>query len=344
MNYLVIGGGALGCWLGHALTRAGRGVRLVETDPARRRRLEQPVALVGHRLSEPVQLRGASWESLEGPFEVAILAVKPAEAEATVRMLAERFPSLPLVIATGGLEGLRLGREWGAEVIQAVVNSEMRLLEGGEVETAFANFIWLGNVAGTLTPLMEEVQRDLSWAAPSLTTRATVGMVWSKAAFSLEAGLPALLDQHPAEFYAQPSARSIAMRLVREVLAVAERFGIAPIGFDFFDPPLYRAHGAGQSFTLDTWIKNAWIRHEQYRVGSAYAFPATCGLGHSLSPRNPGEELTSLFAQLRQAASAVGVGTLALQAYERLFQAAKAGDPVSLEGLLGAPGTAREVA
>ena len=344
MNYLIIGGGALGSWLGHALVRAGRDVTVVETEVGRRARLEHPVALVGHRLGEPIQLKAAGWEGLEGRFDAAILAVRPAEAEGAVGQLVSSFPNLPLIFAIGGLDGLRLGREWGGEVIYAVVQSEMRLLESGDVETAFANFIWLGNVVGTLTPLMEEVQRDLSWAAPSLTTRAIVGTVWAKVAFSLEAGLPALFDQHPSEFYAQPRARAAAVRLVREVQAVAERFGVALIGGDFFDPPLYRAHGQGQSFTLDTWIKNAWIRHEQYRVGSAYGFPNTCGLGHSLSPRNPSEELSSLFAQLRQAASAVGVGTLGLQAYETLFQTAKAGGKVRPEELLEAPSPAREAA
>lgn len=344
MNYLIVGGGALGSWLGHALVRAGRGVTVVETDAGRRERLGRPVGLVGHRMGEPLQLRAVGWEGLSGEFDAAILAVRPAEAEEALGQLASQFPALPLVLAIGGLDGLRLGREWGAEVIHAVVQSEMRQLPDGNVETAFANFIWLGNVAGTLTPLMEEVQRDLSWAAPSLTTRAIVGIVWAKVAFSLEAGLPALFGQHPTEFYAHPRARAAAVRLVREVQAVAERFGVALMGGDFFDPPLYRAQGPGQSFTLDTWIKNAWVRHEQYRVGSAYTFPTTCGLGHSLSPANPGEELSSLFVQLRQAASAVGVGVLAIQAYETLFQAAKNGEKAALEGLLGARSPAREVA
>lgn len=343
MNYLVVGGGALGSWLGHALVRAGRGVTLVEADSGRRARLEQPVALVGHRLGQPVGLKATNWDGLGDSFDAAILAVKPTEAEAALGQLASSFPNLPLVCAIGGLDGLRLGREWGSEVMHAVVQSEMRLLPDGNVETAFANFIWLGNIAGTLTPLMEEVQRDLSWAAPSLTTRVIVGMVWSKVGFSLEAGLPALFDETPAEFYARPGSRQVAVRLVREVQAVAERFGVALIGGDFFDPPLYRAVGAGQTFTLDTWIKNAWLRHEQYRVGSAYKFPTTCGLGYSLSPGNSNEELSSLLVQIRQAASVVGVGTLGLQAYEGLFQTAKAGGKVRLEELLEAPNMAREV-
>lgn len=331
MKYLVMGGGALGSWLGHGLVRAGSSVTLVETDAARLERLAQPVELVGHRLGQSIKLSATTWDVLNGSFDLAILAVKPSDAEAAVQMLASRYPVLPLLIAIGGLDGLRLGREWKAEVIQAVVNSEMRLLGDGNVETAFANFIWLGNVAGTLTPLMEEVQRDLSWAAPSLTTRAIVGMVWSKVGYSFEAGLPALFGQHPATLFAQSQARQIAVRIVREVQAVAERFGIAPIGFDFFDPPLYRAHGSGQMFTLDTWIKNAWIRHEQYRVGSAYSFPITCGLGYSLSPQNPAEELSTSLAQMRQAASVVGVATLTLGVYESLLGIAKSGEVVKVE-------------
>lgn len=342
MKYLVVGGGALGSWIGCALVRAGRDVTLVETNAARLERLGQAVALVGHREGEPLQLKAVPWEALGDGFDVAILAVKPADAETALQTLAAHYPAMPLVMAVGGLEGLRLGREWGGEVIHAVVNSEMRLLPNGNVETGFANFIWLGNVAGTLTPLMEEVQRDLSWAAPSLTTRAIVGMVWSKIAFSLEAGLPALFDQHPAQFYAQPRSRLAAVRLVREVQAVAERFGIAPIGFDFFDPPLYRAQGEGQFFALDTWIKNAWIRHEQYRVGSAYTFPPTCGLGYSLSPHNPSEELSSLLSQMRQAAAVVGVGILTLNAFEGLLELTKSGARVNLEQLLELPGAAQQ--
>ena len=345
MKHLVIGAGALGSWLAHNLVRGELEVQLVDIDPARRTRLEQPLALHGYRTAPALQLSCMGWADLHGTdlhaaFDVAYLCVKPWETDAALEALHTHQPNPPaLVCCVGGLGSLRLSDTWPAEVMHAVVQSEVRLRDDGDLETGFGNFIWLGNLGRTLTPLMENVQRALSWAAPTLTTKVIEGIVWAKLAFSLEAGLPALAGIKPTTFFADPAARRAAAHVVGEVQNVAERFGIAPIGGDFFDPPLYRASSPGQRVTLDTWIKHAWSRHEQFRFGLDYPFPDVTGLGWSLSPENPREELSSLLTEIRQAATAVGVSTLGLNAYDALVTRARSGVMPRLEEItrLAAP-------
>jgi 2-dehydropantoate 2-reductase len=336
MNYLVIGGGALGSFLAHALLRAQQRVQIVDTDPMRCHQINgEGIALVGYRQGAAIPASAVAWEQVSGAFDVAVLCVKPWEVESALQQLGQSQIQLGLLVnASDGLLALQQTTAWPSEVIQAVVNCEMRLREDGQVETGFQNFIWLGNLQHSLTPAMEEVQRHLSFAAPALTTRAIEPMVWSRLLHTLEAGLAALAHLPPLEFYAIPQARRVAARIVHEGLAVAERFGIVPLGFDFFDPPLYRATTRGQKATLDTWIKHAWLRHEQFLVGCPYPFVLPVGGQWNLWPQNPRQELTGALAEIRQAASAVGVATLALAAYEQTLEQAIAGQTPSLEQVL----------
>lgn len=336
MNYLVIGGGAMGSFLAHALLRAKQQVLIVDTNPARRSKLShEGIRLVGYRQGAALPVAVTHWDWVTGSFDVALLCVKPSDVEAALQNLRQSQAKVGLLVnASDGLLALQQTTAWPSEVIQTVINCEARLLENGEVETGFQNFIWLGNLQHSLTPAMEEVQRNLSFAAPALTTKAIEPMVWSRLLYSLEAGLAALVQQPPQTFFALPQARRVAARVVQEGLAVAERFGIAPLGFDFFDPPLYRAHTPGQRATLDTWIKHAWVRHEQFRVGCSHAFAQPTGWQWSLSPQNLQQELLGILGEIRTAASAVGVATLALATYEALVESALAGQPPTTEQVL----------
>jgi hypothetical protein len=303
---------------------------VVDRDAQRVERLRQGVQLRGHRDAPGLKVLSAQWHEAGGSHEAVVLCVRPGDIADALELVRPLMPQATLINAVGGLAALEGTRTWSGEAMHAVVNSELATLPDGDIETAFSNFIWLGNLQRTLTPAMAEVQRALSFAAPTLTTRVIEGIVWGKAAFCLEAALPSLAGLEPLEFFSHAASRDAAANLVRSALGVAERSGIAPIGFDFFDPPLYRAHGTGQQFTLDTWIRNAWIRHEQFRVGCDHVFSQPCGLGCSLTQPVPDNELLHLLREWLSHGTTNGVNTAPLQAYERLAARHASGERIAL--------------
>lgn len=191
--------------------------------------------------------------------------------------------------------------------LAGVANFEARIRDDGVVETDFHNFIWLGEMDGTHSEGLNRIQNALSWVAPTFLTSVIRGMIWSKAIYSIEAALAAVVNAGPMEVYDNPRHRRLAAALVRENIALADALGTAAIAFDFFDPNLYRAANPGEGEVTDVWIKNAWMRHEQFRVGLDDEFPPQVGLGWQLSPANPHQEATTLFDELLEYAQACGI-------------------------------------
>jgi len=117
---------------------------------------------------------------------------------------------------------------------------------------------------------------------------------------------------------------------VRENIALATAAGVTPIAFDFFDPNLYQALNPKQGAVTDVWIKNAWLRHEQFRVGLDHPFANQVGLTWLLSPTNPHQEAAHLFRGLAQEASRLHFQMPLTERLAALHAAIRAG-----EGQLG---------
>lgn len=319
MKYLVIGGGAFGTLLATQLQLHGVEVAIIEKSPERRARLQEPVRVNGYRRASPTTLQVSGWDDYDQSPDALLMCVAPQDLAAVIEAAAQRFASSPLLISfVSGIDQLDRLQEWNGETIFAVSNLEVRLDSEGNAETGFHNFTWLGNLEATETDAMRTVQRDLAWLSPTLTTKVIAGMVWSKTIYLLEAALPTLTHSQPKDFYSDAHHLAIAADLVREGLAVAAAQQVTPIAFDFFDPNLYHASTTGERKTLEAWMRHAWERHEQYRVGSPAVFSEPAGIGWSLDPKNPAEQLSTLLTELMTAARTSGVTTPLLTALAEL--------------------------
>ncbi len=341
MRYTILGAGALGSLLGARLHHHGVDVELVDDDPARLERLRRPIAVRGYRLGPATTVPVASWEQARRECDVLFMCVPPARlGDALARARSTFTQAPPMVAFSGGIAVLEALAGWPGERIHAVANLEVRLNAEGEPETGFHNFIYVGNRDASETDAMRQVQRDLVWVAPTLTTKVIEGMVWSKAIFELEAALPVLAGVAPRELFDRPDGVACASALVREALGVANVAGATPIAFDFFDPNLYHVATAGERATLEAWIRHAWQRHEQYRVGASDTFTEPAGLGWSLDPRNPGAELGTILGQLRGAAQTTGQSVPRLDWLAQLLAGEHAAGrpPVGVQALVEALG------
>lgn len=308
MRTVIVGAGALGTLIAARLHHHGSDVTLVERDPARRARVANGIRVRGFwRIEEHLAPKIVAPEATPGDADLIVLCTPARTLEATVAELAATLTTHPpLLVLTGGLAPLRIDRAWPGETILGVTNLEVRLDPDGDPETGFHNFTWLGNLAATETDAMRAVQHELVWLAPTLTTKAIVAMIWSKALFSVEAALPSLAGASPRSFYSHDHHLDLAAEISREGIAVATDHGTMPIAFDFYDPNLLLADTPGEIGTRRAWMRHCWIRHEQFRMGAPAAFHEPAGIGALLRHDHPDAELALIVEQLRNAARAVG--------------------------------------
>lgn len=301
MTYVILGTGAVASLIAAYMVHAQQDVILTDTPNPRLAQVQaEGIVLTGFRgdLHTSVETHEIDQTAAHQPLKWVLVCVHPDELEAKLAaILPYCDDETTFVSLLSGLTPLRLPSIVGAErCLYSVANFECRLTEAGIVETNFHNFIWTGEASGQHSERLATLQLALSWVAPSFMTQVIQGMIWSKAIYSLETALAALVDAPPHKVYAQATHRRLAAAIVRENLALTDALGVTPIAFDFFDPNLYRATTPGEGEVSDVWIKNAWIRHEQYRVG--LTFPAQVGLTWQLSPVNPQQEATALFGAL----------------------------------------------
>lgn len=329
MRYTIIGGGALGTLIAARLVHHGIDVHLVEQSEARRNRLARGTTVNGYWRGPHTTSPVSGWDGVTDETDALLLCVSPKDVAAALAQATTVFASRPMLVTfASGMAQLRHADTWPNETIVAVSNLEVRLDADGNPETGFHNFTWLGNLQATETDAMRAVQRDLAWFSPTLTTKVIEGMVWSKAVYLIEAALPALTATQPRIFYDNAYHLAVAADLVREGLAVASAHKVTPIAFDFFDPNLYHTATAGERHTLEAWMRHAWQRHEQYRVGAPATFTEPAGAGWSLDPRNPEEELSTLLDELRQAGAAASIATPLLDTFTTLVAEVRRQGPI----------------
>ena len=311
MIYIVLGTTPTACVMAAYLAKHDVDVLLVDSRSDRLDAIAgNGLTLTGFRGDLHTAVTVQDLDSLRAlpPSSCVLVCDHPATAQAKLEALLPRAAhDTVFVTFVSSLVSLQLADLIGPDrLLAGVANYEARIRDDRVIETDFHNFIWLGEHDGAHSERLDRIQNALSWVAPAFLTRVISGMIWSKAIYSIEAAIAALVDASPLEVYEVPRHRRLAAAIVRENIALADAHGTTPIAFDFFDPNLYRAANPGEGEVTDVWIKNAWMRHEQFRVGLEAAFPAQVGLGWQLSPANRDQEATKLFDDLLASARACG--------------------------------------
>ena len=311
MRYIVLGTTPTACVIAAYLAKHDVDVTLVDSGGALLHDIANTgIRLTGFRgdLQTPVSVRDLEGLGALSPSSCVLVCDHPATAQAKIEtLLPLAAQDTVFVTFVSSLVSLKLIDRIGSNrSLAGVANFEARIRDDGVVETDFHNFIWLGEMDGGHSDRLNRIQNDLSWVAPTFLTSVITGMIWSKAIYSIEAALAAVVNASPMDVYDHPRHRRLAAALARENIALADAQGTTPIAFDFFDPNLYRAANPGEGEVTDVWIKNAWMRHEQFRVGLDDEFPPQVGLGWQLSPANPHQEATKLFDDLLEYAQGCG--------------------------------------
>lgn len=226
MRIGVIGAGAVGSVLGSLLWRAG-----------------EDVVLVGRAAHvAAIRAAGLSVEGVAGGFnatphaeerlssrpELALLAVKMQDVVTALRENAALLEDVPIVVLQNGLRG----EEQAATVVPAkqlvsgVVALHAQYLVPGHVVLMQSEGLLIGRPDGRNDEVVERVRAVLDKAVPTSVTTNIRGARWTKLIVNLNNVLPALCDASFRQVYKDPFLRGLAVGLMREGIAVAERAGI----------------------------------------------------------------------------------------------------------------------
>jgi len=247
MPILVWGAGAIGGTVGAYLSRAGHQVLFVD-------RAAEHVARInasGLRISGPVAsftaaARAATPPEVSGQFDTVLLCVKAQDTEAAAQALLRHLaPHGAVVSLQNGLNERVIAPIVGeSRTVGAFVNFGADYMEPGIVHYGGRGAVVVGEIDGAVRPRTEALHALLRlFDDRAVLTPNIWGFLWAKLAYGALLFATALTDDAIADCLAAPAHRALFIALAREVLAVADRAGIAPEAFDGFDPAAFLPGG-----------------------------------------------------------------------------------------------------
>ncbi len=253
MNVIVLGAGAVGCYLGGRLALAGHKVTLVGRAP-----LVEATRGVGLLLHEddvrsvPAAVT-SSWEEaldVSGSPDVVFATVKAFDVPAVAALLAEAHGGFPVVAWQNGVGSEeRLASVLGSgRVVSATLTASVSMPQAGIVQVntpgrgvAVAPVVdERGAAATALAAELGQVLR--STGIKVLFAPDHRSLKWSKLCLNIMLNAScAILDRAPAEVAADPLVFDLERAAFAEASAVMDRLGARPVRLPGYSLPVVRA-------------------------------------------------------------------------------------------------------
>ncbi|MEJ2148018.1 MAG: 2-dehydropantoate 2-reductase [Chloroflexota bacterium] len=235
MQVLIYGAGAVGCYLGAHLARAGHGVTLLGREPLKRAVEEQGLTIKGAESSLHVtDIRAVS--TLEDalrdgpPYDWIAFTVKAYDTIPAIYDLQAHLPEPPPLACfqngVGNEESLRAA--FGPDrVAAAVTTSHVSVAAPGVISENKAR----GFTVATDSPAAEPALKALADTSLRVETAArSPDVKWSKLLLNMAGNATAaILDMLPQDIFADPRLFAVEREAQREALAVMRLQGIEVI-------------------------------------------------------------------------------------------------------------------
>lgn len=300
---VIWGAGAIGGTIGAYLRRAGREVLFVDQVAehvaainAEGMRIEGPVA------DFAVSARAVTPDGMQGRHRLILLAVKAHHTKVATQSLAPFLAEDGAVVSCqNGLNELVIAEILGRpRTIGAFVNFGADYQAPGRILYGNRGAVVVGELDGGRTPRIAALHALLREFEPdAVLTDNIFGYLWGKAAYGGILKSSALTNDSIADFIADPARRALILGITREILRVAAAEGVAPIGFDGFDPPAFlEGDPVRIAASLD--------RLEAYNRASAKSHS---GIWRDLAVRRRPTDVAAQLAPVRVAARRHGIPT-----------------------------------
>jgi 2-dehydropantoate 2-reductase len=241
---LIWGAGAIGGTLGAYWARAGHDVLLVDQAADHVEAMNRRGLSIEGPVEEFTQaVRAITPDRVRGTFRRIVLAVKAHHTDAATRQLLPHLAEDGYVLsAQNGLNEIVIGRIVGERRVMACfVNFGADYLEPGRIMRGNRAAVVVGEPDGAITPRVKAMHRLLQEFEPdAVLTRDIWAYLWGKLGYGALLFATALTNESIADALASERHRPVYRALGSEVMEVAARKGVSPMGFNGFDPAAFR--------------------------------------------------------------------------------------------------------
>jgi 2-dehydropantoate 2-reductase len=323
---LIWGAGAIGGVLGAYWARAGVPVLMVDIVAEH----AAACSTGGLNISGPVEqfrqvVPCVTPQQLQGTFGAIVLAVKAQATEAAMAMLVPHLATDGFVLsAQNGLNELTIARLAGAgRTMGCFVNFGADWLGPGEILFGNRGAVVVGEIDGSTGERTRQMHRELTIFEPAAVLTDNIwGYLWGKLAYGAMLFATALTTDSMTINFKDPQRFVVFDRLAREVMAVAAARGVAPIGFNGFDPACF-ALGASDAGARASIAALAEFNR--------YTAKTHTGIYRDLAVRKRKTEIDPQIGVIAELGREVGVPTPAIRCLVALIHAIEDGQkPMAL--------------
>jgi 2-dehydropantoate 2-reductase len=246
---LIWGAGAIGGTVGAALKRAGEDVSFVDIVPEHVAAISDPAR--GLRITGPVDAMTVvapafTPDALEGQWKRIFLAVKAHHTAGSTQALLPHLAADGYVLSLqNGLCEATIADIVGPErTVGAFINFGADWIEPGEIMYGNRGAVVVGETDGRMTPRIKDLHRLMQIFEPdAVLTGDIASYLWGKLGYGALLFAQGICDLGIADTLERPELLPLWCALAGEVMAIAAAEGIAPRGFNGFDPEAFGPHG-----------------------------------------------------------------------------------------------------
>ena len=301
---LIWGAGAIGGVLGAYWARAGVPVLLVDIEAAHVAACRD----VGLSITGPVEtfskrVPATLPADLSGSFRRVVLAVKAQATEAATRALAPHLaPDGFVLSAQNGLNEHVIARIVGADrTMGAFVNFGADWQGAGDILFGNRGSVVIGEIAGPPQDRTREMLDLIRLFEPeAILTEDIWSYLWGKLGYGALLFATALTHETMTENFEDPARIPAFITLGREVMATARAEGVAPRGFNGFDPGAFAPDAPEEAARASVAALATFNRHS--------AKPRT-GVWRDLAIRKRRTEVDPMMTMIADIARRHGVAT-----------------------------------
>jgi 2-dehydropantoate 2-reductase len=244
MKITIIGSGAIGGVLGAYLTRGNHDVTLCDVNKEHVKQMNVAgLTIEGPDDTFTVPVQATTPEELlerAKPLEAVYLCVK---AHHTREALSPLLPLLTensyVVSFQNGLCEDEIASLVGeSRTVGCFVNFSADYLEPAKILYGGVASLYIGELDGSLSPRIQSIQETLSCWGPAQTTTNVWGYLWGKMSYAGLLYATALVDETMVGVVRKMEYRDALMEICSEILEVADKEGVHPLGFDDWEPSL----------------------------------------------------------------------------------------------------------
>ncbi len=244
MSITIIGAGAIGGVLGAYLVREGHEVVFCDIAEAHVNKINQDgLTIEGPDETFTIQAPAYTPDQLRNKnqsLDTVFLCVKAHHTESALK------PFIPLLHETSQVVSLQnglcehqiaklIGRK---RTIGCFVNFSADYLEPGRILYGGVASLYLGELDGEVSPRIVDLKDKLQCWGPAQVTDNIWGYLWGKMSYAGLLYATALVDDTMAAVVRKLDLRETLMELCSEILEIADKEGVSPLGFDDWEPTL----------------------------------------------------------------------------------------------------------